>query len=354
MDLEVDEKEPRSGILQLLQVLRPGWSPDQVQLKSFTEGMTNRLIGCFVSPDSVQNQDQDCVLVRVYGQHTDLFVDRSKEVQMLRVLECRGLGSKVYCSFRNGLCYEFLQGVPLSYSQLTQRRIYRLIAAQMARLHSVQLNESEPFLWKKMEHFLNFLQNSQSETREGSYSQSETKSRSRFWSGPLPGSEVLRTEMDLLKSRLSSLRSPVVLCHNDLLSNNIIYCSKTDTVRFIDYEYMDLNYQAFDIANHFNEFAGLSPLDYRRYPSPELQKDWIRKYLENYNQETGRDITEQEVTHLYILVCKFSLASNLFWGMWAILQSRLSSIDFDFSSYAAARLNFYFEKRDQYLCLDLE
>lgn len=27
-------------------------------------------------------------------------------------------------------------------------------------------------------------------------------------------------------------------------------------VKFIDYEYADYNYQAFDIGNHFNEFAG--------------------------------------------------------------------------------------------------
>lgn len=27
-------------------------------------------------------------------------------------------------------------------------------------------------------------------------------------------------------------------------------------VRFIDYEYSSYNYQAFDIGNHFNEFAG--------------------------------------------------------------------------------------------------
>ena len=30
----------------------------------------------------------------------------------------------------------------------------------------------------------------------------------------------------------------------------------TDEVKFIDFEYADANYQAFDIANHFNEWAG--------------------------------------------------------------------------------------------------
>lgn len=30
----------------------------------------------------------------------------------------------------------------------------------------------------------------------------------------------------------------------------------TGHVHFIDYEYAGYNYQAFDIGNHFNEFAG--------------------------------------------------------------------------------------------------
>ena len=29
-----------------------------------------------------------------------------------------------------------------------------------------------------------------------------------------------------------------------------------ERIRFIDYEYASFNYQAFDIANHFAEFAG--------------------------------------------------------------------------------------------------
>ncbi|KAK7877701.1 hypothetical protein WMY93_031588 [Mugilogobius chulae] len=373
LDLRINENDPDAGILTLLQKLRPTWSPERITLKSFTEGITNRLIGCFLSPDQDrdwdqeqdQEQDQDVVLVRIFGRNTDLFVDRSREVQTVRILESKGCGPKIYCSFNNGISYEYLQGAPLSQDQLEQPRIYRLVAAQLAKLHSVQIKNSESektFLWKKMEHFLSLIQksqseesrsiHSQSEESRSIHSQSESRSRSRFWSGPVPGPEVLKREMNLLKSSLSRVQSPVVLCHNDLLTKNIIYNKQRETVKFIDFEYADFNYQAFDIGNHFNEFAGVSDLDYGRYPSPELQHDWIRTYLQNYNQETGSDVTQQEVTRLYVQVCKFSLASNLFWGMWAVLQAQFSSIDFDFSSYAAARLDFYFQKRDEYLQLD--
>lgn len=45
-------------------------------------------------------------------------------------------------------------------------------------------------------------------------------------------------------------------------------------VRFIDYEYADFNYQAFDIGNHFNEFAGalLQFIIHREWP---LIRDWL-------------------------------------------------------------------------------
>lgn len=55
---------------------------------------------------------------------------------------------------------------------------------------------------------------------------------------------------------LKSQDMPITFCHNDLLLGNIIYNSKTSKVSFIDFEYAMLNYPAFDVANHFNEFAG--------------------------------------------------------------------------------------------------
>lgn len=55
---------------------------------------------------------------------------------------------------------------------------------------------------------------------------------------------------------LISLNNDIVFAHNDLLLGNILYNQKENTVTFIDFEYTAYNYQAFDIANHFAEFAG--------------------------------------------------------------------------------------------------
>uniref|UniRef100_A0AAQ4S885 ethanolamine kinase n=1 Tax=Gasterosteus aculeatus aculeatus TaxID=481459 RepID=A0AAQ4S885_GASAC len=329
VDLQVDEHEPRRGILDLLSRLRPHWRAKDIQMKKFTEGITNQLIGCYVA----SLQEPGCVLVRLYGKMTELYVNRDREVEMFQVFHAHGCGPQIYCSFQNGVCYEFVRGTVLDDELLRQPSIYRLIAAEMGRIHSIQPKcgpPAEPHLWTKMSHFLTLMQSSLS---SGPALQRCPKSPAALQQ--VPSLETLSLEMESLKRHLSQIDSPTVLCHNDLLTKNIIYNHKEGMVKFIDYEYADYNYQAFDIGNHFNEFAGVNEVNYGLYPRPELQRDWLTAYLESYKHSTGHEVTvtEAEVTQLYVQVCKFSLASNFFWGLWAILQSRFSSIDFDFERF---------------------
>ncbi|KAK9516293.1 hypothetical protein VZT92_024234 [Zoarces viviparus] len=345
VDLQIDENEPRRGILDLLSRLRPNWKAKDIHMKTFTEGITNQLIGCFVA----SLQEPGCVLVRLYGRMTELYVNRDREVEMFQVFHAHGCGPQIYCTFQNGICYEFVRGTVLDDKLLRQPSIYRLIAAEIGRIHSIQPNCSppvEPPLWTKMSHFLTLMQSSPA---------SQRCTKSPMTLQEVPSFETLSVEMESLKRHLVQIDSPTVLCHNDLLTKNIIYNHKEGVVKFIDYEYADYNYQAFDIGNHFNEFAGVNDVNYSLYPSLELQRDWLKAYLESYKHSTGHEVTvtEAEVTQLYIQVCKFSLASNFFWGLWAILQSRFSLIDFDFLRYAMARLNYYFKKKEEYFGLTM-
>jgi len=59
-----------------------------------------------------------------------------------------------------------------------------------------------------------------------------------------------------MKTKLEELNSPIGFCHNDLLLANILYDQEKHSIHFIDFEYAGLNYLAYDIANHFCEFAG--------------------------------------------------------------------------------------------------
>ncbi|XP_034031763.1 ethanolamine kinase 1-like isoform X1 [Thalassophryne amazonica] len=341
VDVHVDELEPHRGILELLSRLRPHWNAHDIQMKTFTEGITNQLIGCYIG----SLQEPGCVLVRLYGQSTELFVNRNREIEMFQIMHSHSCGPEIYCSFHNGICYEFVMGTVLDDELLRQPSIYRLIAAEMGRIHAIQQKHDlhvEPVLWAKMSQYITLVQSSSPACTESVH--------------PVGGvlSFDMLAEMESLRRALSNMGSPIVLCHNDLLTKNIIYNQNQGTVKFIDYEYADYNYQAFDIGNHFNEFAGMECI-YSRYPGPDLQRDWLTAYLESYKHSTAREVTvtDGELSQLYIQVCKFSLASNLLWGFWAILQSRFSSIDFDFQRYATARLKYYFEKKEEYFGLGL-
>ncbi|XP_054568079.1 ethanolamine kinase 2 isoform X2 [Eptesicus fuscus] len=225
------------GALRLIQELRPHWKPEQVRTKRFTDGITNKLVACYVEEDM-----RDCVLVRVYGERTELLVDRENEVRNFQLLRAHGCAPKLYCTFQNGLCYEYMRGVALGPEHIREPRLFRLIALEMAKIHTIHTNGSlpKPTLWHKMHTYFTLVKNEISPSL----------------SADVPKLEVLERELAWLKEHLSQLGSPVVFCHNDLLCKNIIYDSTKGHVRFIDYEYAGYNYQAFDIGNHFNEFAG--------------------------------------------------------------------------------------------------
>ncbi|KAL6459573.1 hypothetical protein MHYP_G00313320 [Metynnis hypsauchen] len=351
-NVTVDEHDFRPGALRLIQQLRPSWKPEEVNMKSFTDGITNKLIGCYVG-DALQ----EVVLVRIYGNKTELFVDRENEVKSFRVLQAHRCAPRLYCTFNNGLCYEFLEGMALEPEHIRSPSIFRLIARQLAKYHAIHAHNGwvpQSDLWLKMGKFFSLVP-----------THFEDPDKNQRLSSEVPSVACLREELVWLQQNLSKLDSPVVLCHNDLLCKNIIYRQaggsergSTDAngpgnVKFIDYEYAGYNYQAYDIGNHFNEFAGLNEVDYSLYPERSLQLQWLRAYLEAYKEykQQGTQVSNTEVEVLYVQVNRFALASHFFWGLWALIQAQYSTIDFDFLGYAVLRFNQYFKMKPEVTAL---
>ncbi|KAK3544429.1 hypothetical protein QTP86_011848 [Hemibagrus guttatus] len=341
LDVTVDEHDYRPEALQLIKALRPQWKPTEVKMKTFTDGITNKLIGCYVG-----GALQDVVLVRIYGNKTELFVDRDNEVKSFRVLHAHRCAPRLYCTFNNGLCYEFLEGVALEPEHIRNPIIFRLIARQMAKYHAIHAHNGwvpRSDLWQKISKYFSLIP-----------THFEDPEKNQRLSSQVPSASCLREELLWLQQSLSKLGSPVVLCHNDLLCKNIIYQHAGGHVKFIDYEYAGYNYQAYDIGNHFNEFAGLNEVDYSLYPERSLQLQWMRAYLEAYKdyKDQGTDVSEAEVEVLYVQVNRFALASHFFWGLWALIQAQYSTIDFDFLGYAILRFNQYFKMKPEVTALN--
>uniref|UniRef100_A0A8C1KHN7 ethanolamine kinase n=1 Tax=Cyprinus carpio TaxID=7962 RepID=A0A8C1KHN7_CYPCA len=294
----VDEHNVTEGAMKLIKELRPGWDPNLIRTKLFTDGTTNKLVGCYV-----EDCLDDVVLVRVYGNKTELIVDRDNELKSFQVLHANGCAPRLYCTFQNGICYEFMQGRALDTQDVRDPVLLRLIAREMARIHAIHAHNGcipKPNLWIKMRKYFSLVATEFTDQASNIRIQQE-----------VPSQEVLEQEMMWMKEHLSQLGSPVVLCHNDLLCKNIIHNAKEGHVRCIDYEYSSYNYQAFDIGNHFNEFAGMSEPDYNLYPSREMQLDWLHTYLQAYKLFTkkGEEVSQLELETLYVQVNKFALVS---------------------------------------------
>ncbi|XP_055711775.1 ethanolamine kinase [Phlebotomus papatasi] len=326
------------GAREILEKIRPNWKPEDIEFKLFTDGITNKLVGCFYG------DREDTVLIRVYGNKTDLLIDRTAETRNIKLLHSYGFAPRLHATFANGLAYEYVPGVTLNPENVTDPAIWTLVARKMAKMHKVECGAEvsrKAMLRWKLEQFLNLI------PEKFSRREIHERVKDQF----LPVSK-LRQEVENLCDRLETLGSPVVFAHNDLLLGNVVYTEALNQVTFIDYEYAAYNYQAFDIGNHFTEFAGIDEIDYARYPSRDFQMQWLRVYLETYQHP--RCVTETDLERLYVQVNQFALASHLFWTIWALIQAEHSTIDFDFVRFAQIRYEEYLQRKEDFLALSFE
>lgn len=335
----VEDDAIENGSQIILKLIRPDWDLEKIRFKLFTDGITNKLVGLF---DDSRPED-DGVLVRIYGKNTEQIIDRKAEFENFKFLYRAGVAPDLYATFDNGMVYKYIRGETLTTTTVRDPIIYRLVARTMAKFHRLGASgkrtddgTTKSELWSKMEQFANLIPESYSSPS------TDLQFRKTFPQGV----KSLRADIETLKASLENIGSPVVFCHNDLLLTNILVQSDNAvgsspiSVAFIDYEYAMFNYQAFDIANHFIEFAGVQEPDFSLYPNVDLQMDWLKSYLEEYIGES-LDQNDQRVTVLKDQVNMFVIASHLLWIFWSLVQAEISVIDFDYLKYAEMRFKLY-------------
>ncbi|XP_065910835.1 probable ethanolamine kinase isoform X1 [Dysidea avara] len=338
VSLCIDASCYRPGILKLLATIRPEWKHDTVKLKEFEGGLTNCLVG-------VKSGEEDMLLVRIYGRNTEKFINRESEIKNLVYLNKHIGTPPVYAHFDNGLCYGYVKGTPLELNDLYDKMMMRRIARELARIHALPSPDQDP------EHTVlygSFFSSWLTEIPESL----ETDIRTRRMKKLIGSVEELRRECDELKSHLDQLNSPIVFCHNDLTYRNIIYSH--DKVTFIDLEYGGPNFRGFDIADFFCEFAGSDDVDFSLFPSRDYQLVWLRMYLEEAALLRGEDpntVTDEMVEDLFVEVNQFTLACHMIWGIWGLIQTHYSLLDFDYLEYAELRIGEYRARRETCLTL---
>ncbi|KAJ2721064.1 hypothetical protein GGI07_004207 [Coemansia sp. Benny D115] len=300
--------------LKLLSRVFPTWSADDLKLKQCKDGITNKLIQCTNTREDVT------VLIRAYGKSTEVFIDRDQELIP-------------HARFSNGLVYGFIPGTVAKPEDMGSSQWAPLIAKKLAEWGQVDLpGDHSPHLFSTLRRWIadippNYANPKDNETFHGYFTHTG-----------------LLDEINDLESMLVKLNSPIVFSHNDLLSGNIIMSESQDEVFFIDYEYATYNYRGFDIANHFNEYAGFE-CDYSRYPKKENQLAWFKVYLD----QLSMDSSPEELEKMYREVSFFQLGSHAYWGIWGLVQAHVSDIDFPYMDYAKMRFEQYYKIKKQLL-----
>ena len=343
----------------------------------------------------------DSLLVRLFG--AEGMVDRDQESSTYAALASQKLALPYYGRFGNGRVEEMLVG----WKTLTERDLMGVAAAndgnsvllppedlretiarRLGKLHgSFRLpphllggtkeeeKQQEPTLWTQLYPWL------------------EKALAADLGTDPAvvealakidPPLAELKKEIDWLKSDVigssddggenssNKNNNSIGFCHNDLLASNIMMLTEDPNppaaenngatrettkqhlllkgLRFIDFEYGGINYYAYDIANHFNEYAGgtthednYTP-DYDRCPNKEQQRAFVEAYAEEYNASTNNDASATiTVEELAEKIDGFVLANHLVWGLWGFLTAALEECDhpLDYLNYCKCRFREY-------------
>ncbi|XP_074586529.1 putative ethanolamine kinase [Curcuma longa] len=336
IDISLPLHQMRPHIIYLCQDLFKKWSPldeSVFLIETVSGGVTNLLLKVSVREESGKI---DTVTVRLFGPNTDLVIDRKREFQALPHISAAGFGAELLGWFENGMVQSFIDARTLSPSDMKNPEIAKKIAGQLRSFHQVAIPGSrEPQLWNDIFKFLN-----QAETLKFDDNEKQATYESISFN-------EIRAAIDEVKNMTDRFKSPVVFSHNDLLSGNLMFNDKQGILYFIDFEYGSYNYRGYDIANHFNEFAGLE-CDFNLYPDKDTQYHFFRNYL-----DPGKpyEVPVKDLEALFVETNTFRLASHIYWALWGLIQAKASPIDFDYLVYFFKRFNEY--KKQKETCFSL-
>ncbi|KAF5907633.1 choline kinase alpha-like isoform X1, partial [Clarias magur] len=357
-DEEPDHEIKHQAYLWCKEFLHGAWKcieEEDFQLTTIRGGLSNKLFLCAL-PEEQENigDEPRTVLLRLYGAILQMSCNKGDSGQsntenqfqgteamilesvMFAILAERQLGPKLYGIFPQGRLEQYVPSRKLATEELGIPSLTAEIAEKIAKFHKMRMpfNKEPKWLFGTMEKYMNQVQRLTFTREIHIHKFNRLMSYNLF------------QEMENLRCLLESTQSPVVFCHNDLQEGNILLLSGRENMEkqrlmLIDFEYSSYNYRGFDIGNFFCEWM----YDYncdtfpffrtntKKYPNKAQQMHFFKTYLSEYDPgmaNLSEEVQLRMKENMLVEVNRFALASHFFWGLWSIIQARLSTIEFGY------------------------
>lgn len=264
------------------------WADRIVTFEEVPAGLTNQNYRVEV--------DGAPVFVRIPGAATDLLaVDRGNELHNTRAAAAAGVAPRVLHVLPEWDVFvlEWLPARTMSNDAFAAPAMPMRIAETLQSLHAGPRFRDDFDMFRLSERYLALV-----DERDI----------------PIPAG--YREHMDLIpriEAALAAHPLPTVPCHNDLLAEN--YLDDGGRLRIVDYEYSGNNDPTFELGNTCQELG--------------FDDDRIRELCGAYFGEA----TDALLARMRLQM----IMSDVGWTLWAAIQARISTIDYDFGGWAEER-----------------
>ena len=266
------------------------WKRKKVKFTELGGGITNH--------NYLAEVNGNRYVVRIPGEKTDIFIDRENELNCSIEAGKTGIAPEVvyYLKPENISVIEFINGKTLKQEDIVGHPdIIKKIVKAIRKIHDNAVFKCRFDPFDTIRAYTNYV------NKYDAFMPDDIKYLFK---------ETAEIER-VIKSKPESLKA----CHNDLLSENFLFDG--DRVWIIDWEYGGMGDPYFDLGDFAVEHKF----------SEEEEKSIISYYCGKYD--------ERGYAKLFV----YKIVSDLWWGIWAMIQARISSIDFDYYNYGLNRFN---------------
>jgi thiamine kinase-like enzyme len=277
----------------------PEWKDCDIEISKLSGGITNKLYRV--------KSDKGDLSVRIYGDKTELFINRDYEAHALSEMAKIGVSSRLvkYMPELGVTIVDFIDdSIVLKNNNFLDQSLHTKIVDPIRKIHASGVRFKKIFNpmveVKKMDSILKGL--------NADYPEFDI-------AGTIRHLEKLDTIIDMPQSQY-------VACHNDLLADNFILIKDgfehlyDSPMYIIDWEYAGMAPKYYDLADMFQEV--LVPR--------ESEKAIAKKYC-----------SDREFEQTLYLIDLFKPFPDIFWFLWSLIQLNISTIKFDFYTYGKTK-----------------